>query len=115
MHSLSDEMDPRTHRGEKFSYCDAEMQLPNAKFAAITSCNVSLKLSTPENFFNQQCDETLPLYISSNQLGPSFWLVVAVSLRIADGIVAILVEVPLNKKDQSFLDSIVAILVEVFF
>ena len=29
------------------------MQLPNAKFAAITSCNVSLKLSTPENFFNQ--------------------------------------------------------------
>ena len=38
---------------------------------------------------------------------------VAVALRIADGIVAILVEVPLNKKDQSFLDGIVAILVEI--
>jgi len=37
---------------------------------------------------------TFVYYISSNQLGPSFWLVVAVSLRIADGIVAILVEVP---------------------
>merc|ERR1719507_2476655 len=36
----------------------------------------------------------MPLYISSNQLGPSFWFVVAVALRIADGIVAILMEVP---------------------